>query len=55
MLFRSPALVTDMPMYAAIGDDFDFAVGEQYVNQDTVVFFGIPHAQQRKYVDRTLP
>ncbi len=37
-----PALQTDTRMDATVGDNFDVPVGEQQVNENTVVVFGVP-------------
>src|SRR5262249_6702035 len=39
-------------MDAAVDDDLRGSVGEQQVNQDAVVLLGVPHAQQREYLER---
>ena len=38
-----PGCAACKAMHAAVGDDLDFVVGQQQVNQHAVVVFGIPH------------
>ncbi len=38
-----PLFLWDPRMNPTVGNDFDAAVGQQQVNQDTVVVFGIPY------------
>src|ERR1035438_7567642 len=49
-----PAARADMGFDAAVGDDFDLAVGEQQIDQHAVVVRGVPDPQMRKNVERAL-
>src|SRR6516225_6942809 len=49
-----PAARADTGVDAAIGDDLDLAIGEQQIDQDAIVVFGIPDAQMREDIERTL-
>src|SRR5215813_6367877 len=48
---RLPALAYPC-MNAAIGDDLYIAIGEQQIDQDTVVVLGVPDAKLREHLDR---
>jgi hypothetical protein len=49
-----PFFVADFAMNTAIGDDFNGAVGQQQVNQQAVIGFGVPDSQLREDIDRPL-
>ena len=51
---RLPALRADVPMDAAVGDDFDVAVGQQQIDQHAVVVLGVPDPQRREHLERAL-
>lgn len=40
-----PFLRTHFCVYPAIGNDFHVPVGEQQINQQAVIVFGVPHSQ----------
>ena len=44
-----------MAIQAAIGDDFDVPIGEQHVDQHSIVRFGVPYTERGKYLERALP
>jgi hypothetical protein len=37
-----------------VGDDLHVAIGQQQIDQDTAVLFGVPDAELRKDLDRAL-
>src|SRR4051794_6904225 len=49
-----PTLATNLRIDTAVGDDLDIAVGEQEIDQDTIVVRGVPDAQLREHVERAL-
>src|SRR5258707_15355923 len=49
-----PALAAYLGVDAAVGDDLDFAVGEQQIDQYAVVVGGVPDPQMRKNIQRAL-
>ena len=49
-----PFLRADLDVHAPVGHDLDGAVGEQQINQHAIAVLGIPHAQDRKHLERTL-
>src|SRR5882757_7528005 len=42
----------DASLKAAIRDDFDIAIRQLHVDQDSVVVLGIPHAEVREHIER---
>ena len=47
-------MLADMNVDPAVGDNFDVVVGEQHINQDTIILRGVLDPQMRKNVDRSL-
>lgn len=50
-----PAGLANMPMYAAVGDNFDIMICQQQINQHAIVMLGIPDIEMSKQIDRPLP
>ena len=50
----SHAVVADLRVDAAVGDDLDVAVGEQQVDEHAVVVLGVPDAQRAEHLERAL-
>ena len=48
----SHAGCADARMNAAIGDDFNVAIGQQHVHEHAVVALGIPYPQQTEHLER---
>src|SRR5450432_855168 len=51
---RLPASHADLGIDASIGDDLDVAVGQQQIDQHTIVVGGVPDAQMREQIERAL-
>src|SRR5450631_2511553 len=53
--YRLPFGGADAAFEPAIRDDFDTAIRQLHVNQDTIVVLRIPHSQLREHVERASP
>ena len=49
-----PSGRADLGVDAAVSDDLDVAIGEQEINQHTVIVRGVPDPQVRENIERAL-
>src|SRR5688572_30413107 len=51
---RFPGALADAAMNRAVRDDLHVVIGQQQVQQNAVVLFGVPDAHRAEHLDRTL-